>query len=565
MIIYNANPVKLVISNVDFSNCITEINLSNSGVDFSGLVKTTGSITFDTTLFSLAQLNNRKFFDPRINKSFWKRGAKVTIEVANNLGVYRKFIRGTLRLLGMPVWSYDDDTVSIPVGCELVHHDISEPDFQFNSVKLGQDVARVDAVNIYLQAKGISSSITGLQFPLKWNINSTGGSGIQTCGNLAIETGYALFTTGEGLVSSFYILGSNKTLDVNVADDALEYDVVKAQNYDFDQLVLTAEKIEVKQWTPEPPITKDIFDLNGVKIGSTITRIPDQLSMETEVYTTRGLAFPKLYPNGDNTLFNSEQIKIQNQYQNGTGKKLDFIKEDRKKSKGLISPKKHSGDVTLIDCYSKKVDYVYNMDSVVIEERTTIKECRGIVFPDDPSLETGNAGDPFELITSYVLVRSFDKKMDKWFVQYNGYDVRQKQSLTESRKPEEPPQTQRKPNEFYTETSLLKSTTYIANTQERRIKRLQVNAVTGTEHLDRIAKTYFRILSSNNIVNRITLPYPFKDLDNNYLPYFNVNVTENYIDGTSQLFNYYSDNHSFLLSRDGHTVSFDLLFAGTTP
>jgi hypothetical protein len=190
----------------DWTPWVTDTGVEVSMADYDvlgGLILISGKFTLQVPLSGVGIPHPA---DPRGNRNYWGRGARVNIKVADEAGILQAIpaIGAALYIAKSPQQPFQDTPSSplileIPICCRLTLENFPEPIIVSQTgIVLGADplLKREEAVENLLDARGLESSITSnewgytLEFPVARTQSSE--TPIQFAGAIAAVTGRAL-------------------------------------------------------------------------------------------------------------------------------------------------------------------------------------------------------------------------------------------------------------------------------------------------------------------------------------------------------------------------------------
>lgn len=181
----SARNYRILIGNEDWTPALSDIpNWQSTGVDSSGLIRTTATLILIETRDNPGSLDDRKNY-------IFKVGQPVTIDVSNENLTLQRHPAGTLRILSA---EYSDETrsLTLQLGCLITLLSYRQPtDPNKAEITPGSFTARNNIVYRLLNAAGITNINCpySIGFPINYPIN-IGGSYLSTVGSLLYSAGY---------------------------------------------------------------------------------------------------------------------------------------------------------------------------------------------------------------------------------------------------------------------------------------------------------------------------------------------------------------------------------------
>jgi hypothetical protein len=201
---------------LDVTDLVDTLTLQNSRLDQSGLYKITGKLTLKAYPYSAFS----ESLDPLVNRSRWRRGNRIVIDVLQDDGSWLRHPRGAVRILKQPARPYRGRPyLEIEIGCDMALLDYRVPPNNETEINLGDATARDIIINRLAARAGLTPLLDAIpENPINYPIYRIDGGYITLSGALAYGAGYVLWMNGLGQLRAKKINlnpdAPNLTLDV---------------------------------------------------------------------------------------------------------------------------------------------------------------------------------------------------------------------------------------------------------------------------------------------------------------------------------------------------------------
>ena len=397
---------------------LIDLVVGNSHLDESGLIKVTGKLT----LAGRRVVGFSEELDPRINRSRWLRGNRITVQIADSTGALVPHPRGALRILKTPPPpSLDGGNLEIEVGCDIAYFD--SPGLPESNIDASPTfpavLTRAIAINYLADKIGAPLLIDSIpEYPLAYLPSDLDGSRIAQMGGLAFVAGYVLWMDGDRALRAARI-------DVERSPDYTYSAILDASSFEFRPAdETTAENVTVVA----PMVTRTIFEVDPPRSDTTEEgnyKETVTTSINGDVYFVESRKqlkdlFPTIHPNNRAMAIASTTTRSESY---STEMRLDSEEEMTRSPQGVVLPTLFPGSTTLIDSERTITNYEYQNGATYKISVLSYRPA-GVAFPFDPL---------YPVPTALVLV---EMDVKRWDVFRDGYQLTQTKLDLTTRKSE---------------------------------------------------------------------------------------------------------------------------------
>lgn len=244
---------RLTIGGNDWSDYCTEATLQHEEIDLrDGLVKAKGKFILDVSELSPLPSYRR---DP----DQWAKGTPVLFEVKMGADwVTPRF--GNLVISVPPKAPYiGNPFIELEAICVLSLFDYSQPDGDASNVTVGTPRDRQTIIADILGQNSITSSLTGVPYPLDYPTPKRQGSWVDQAGALAAVSGHYLYQDRDGIVKNQAIdLGAAAIATVTVGQNEAEWEPSEGPEQPVEKLIVSGVGYNVTQLNGETKIVETL-------------------------------------------------------------------------------------------------------------------------------------------------------------------------------------------------------------------------------------------------------------------------------------------------------------------
>jgi hypothetical protein len=265
---------------------LAELTFRSNELDQSGVIKVRAIARL---LVPFGYESDYTYMSSQTVAANWARGAIATYQISNDAGtlVNHPLSGGKLFVLKEPDSpTKSNPEITVELGCQLAFFDYLTSDRDFSGVTLGTPKARDEIIAAYLDAAGITHSLTSIPYPFEVPVPSAGGY-VETAGKLAYDAGHFLRCRADGTVVNQEIVFSGTaiaTFTVGTDDVNLEPRPAGSQEFPPGQLIVSGITREIDAVNyPDVSVMTDTATVRYFGIGTSgnvITKAAQYTSKE---------------------------------------------------------------------------------------------------------------------------------------------------------------------------------------------------------------------------------------------------------------------------------------------
>lgn len=240
-----ARPVRLLVGEIDFSECFVSYSGARSTADTSGLLSITGQIELQ-----YIPGKTPESLDDRLNAARWYRGQKITLDIGNESGGWDRFPHGALRIIEA---EFDGrGQLSLKVGDLIAYGSFKEPtDYRDAGIDPpGFSLASGIATRLLnkMGMLGLNGGLNGLAINYPINV---GDNYWATVGQLAFSAGRLIYCDRFEVIRSVGLRSQPGApeLTLSVGQDEMEYGRLTGAQKPPSKVIVTGTRKIVTPYT----------------------------------------------------------------------------------------------------------------------------------------------------------------------------------------------------------------------------------------------------------------------------------------------------------------------------
>lgn len=475
---------------IDVSPLVESFVVSNSGLDESGLMESSGTLSL--AAFPLAGWSES--LNPKFNAARFARRSQVEVWIEDEFGNLEHHPRGRLRILKSPKpATRTTPTLDIEVGCLLSLLDYKQPPGDDSKIEPGVSRTRTEIINSLATAIGLP----GLEDEIpEWEIDyplpRLSGSVVRQMGQVAFAAGYVLWIDKEEKLRATRIpRHPSAALTLRLGVDDAFFEELSGQETPCEKVYVTCtypKAIKVK----DPPTTRSLartteYSIADLSAQSWTGMGTARVQSYRESFRPKGLVLPNDHPN-NRILTPAEQEWTTSTFAEDEAGFLQKRERIVKQPQGVILPGFFPGSLILTIALIEEQYFSYRKS--VLEKITTyVFEPQGVVNP------AAEGAGQLTLARSSIEVQQWQKVNDGWTKTVLTQDFKRgsspRSSTSFSGSQNTPPAPEQRQPPYYLEdtqvTGKVKLAKVIGLTADERGRTFTVETASNKEQLNYLA------------------------------------------------------------------------------